>query len=88
MVINTDGDVYEREQMITRPSNYHNQLIIIDSALSIAGVTCQISNTIGLSQIYPIIGKIIIKESIAFVFCDEFYAHRVWDNTLSKHSTR
>ena len=59
MVINTDGDVYEREQMITRPSNYHNQLIIIDSALSIAGVTCQISNTIGLSQIYPIIGKIL-----------------------------
>ena len=57
MVINTDGDVYEREQMITRSSNYHNQLIIIDSALSIAGVTCQISNTIGLSQIYPIIGK-------------------------------
>ena len=57
VVINTDGDVYEREQMITRSSNYHNQLIIIDSALSIAGVTCQISNTIGLSQIYPIIGK-------------------------------
>ena len=64
MVINTDGDVYEREQMLIFSIfhyyfEYHNQLIIIDSALSIAGVTCQISNTIGLSQIYPIIGKIL-----------------------------
>ena len=59
VVINTDEDVYEREQMLIfspRPYKYHNQLIIIDSALSIAGVTCQISNTIGSSQIYPIIG--------------------------------
>lgn len=64
VVINTDGDVYEREQMLIFSSlyyyfEYRNQLIIIDSTLSIAGVTCQISNTLGLSQIYPIIGKIL-----------------------------
>ena len=60
VVINTDGDVYEREQMLLFSSysyEYHNQLIIVDSSSSIAGVTCQISNTIGLSQIYLIIGK-------------------------------
>jgi hypothetical protein len=59
VIINTDGDVYEREQMliIHYYFEYHNQLIIIDSTLSIAGVTCQVSNTLGLSQIYPIIGK-------------------------------
>ena len=61
VVINTDENVYEREQMLIFSSlfEYHNQLIIIDSTLSIAGVTCQISNTLGLSQIYPIIGKIL-----------------------------
>ena len=66
MVINTDGDVYEKEQMIILSTpqayEYHNQLIISDSALSIAGVTCQISNTLGSSQIYPIIGKILMNQ--------------------------
>jgi hypothetical protein len=59
-VIINDGGVYEREQMLLIHHNdfeYHNQLTIIDSTLSIAGVTCQVSNTLGLSQIYPIIGK-------------------------------
>ncbi len=63
VVINTDEDMYyEREQMLIFDYDflYHNQLIIIGSTSSIAGVTCQISNTIGLSLIYPIIGKINI----------------------------
>ena len=60
----SDGDGYEREQVLIFPTHYHfeyhNQLIIIKDTLNTAGVTCQISNTIGSSQTYPIIGKIII----------------------------
>ena len=60
MVIDVDRDVhYERAQMITLSPNtrYQNQLIL-NGTLNIAEITCQISNTIGSSQIYPIIGKI------------------------------
>ena len=60
VVIDVDVDVnYEREQMISSHGQYQNQLILIGTA-NIAGITCQISNTIGSSQIYPIIGKIIV----------------------------
>ena len=61
-VIINDGDGYERKQVLIFPPpsrfEYYNQLIIIKDTLNTAGVTCQISNTIGSSQTYPIIGKI------------------------------
>ena len=57
VVINDDEDVYERTQVIPRTSQseYKNQLT---GDFNIAGITCQVSNTIGSSQIYPIIGKL------------------------------
>ena len=36
--------------------DYHNQLV---GNFNIAGITCQVSNTIGSSLIYPIIGKVL-----------------------------
>lgn len=36
---------------------YHSQLI---GDFNIAGITCQVANTIGSSQSYPIIGKVLI----------------------------
>ena len=51
VVINDDG--YKKIQIII-DGKYQNQLIGI---FDIAGVICQVSNSIGSSQIYPIIGK-------------------------------
>lgn len=63
VVIDDDGGAYERAQTLIFSTHYYfeyqNQLII-NGNLNIAGVTCQISNTIGSSQIYPIIGKILL----------------------------
>ena len=60
-VITDNGGRYKRTQVITiteiASSEYQNQLI---GDFNIAGITCQVSNTIGSSQIYPIIGKIIL----------------------------
>ena len=68
VVIDVDGDVYHVE----RPSHnqYQNQLTLT-GASNIAGITYQISNTIGLSLIYPIIGKMLSVYSIENLwFCD------------------
>ena len=59
VVIDDDG-LYKRTQIIslTHPNlvKYHNQLV---GNFNIAGITCQVSNTIGSSLIYPIIGKVL-----------------------------
>ena len=52
VVINDDG--YKKIQIII-DGKYQNQLI---GNFDIAGITCQVSNSIGSSQIYPIIGKV------------------------------
>ena len=57
MVIDVDGDVYHVERTLGH-IQYQNQLILTGTS-NIAGITCQISNTIGSSVIYPIIGKML-----------------------------
>lgn len=60
VVINDDGGLpHEKTQRINLAGRdydrlqYQNQLI---GDFSIAGITCQVSNTIASSQVYPIIG--------------------------------
>ena len=56
VVIDVDGDVYYERTPFSSYIQYQNQLILIGSSI-IPEITCQISNNIGSSQIYPIIGN-------------------------------
>ena len=56
VIIDADGDVYYAQFL--PHIQCHNKLILTGTS-NIAGITCQISNTIGSSLIYPIIGKIM-----------------------------
>ena len=62
-VVINGGLLYEKTQMIKLGRRdhydrlqYQNQLI---GDFSIAGITCQVSNTIASSQVYPVIGMIL-----------------------------
>ena len=56
-----DGIEFEKTQIIKnkQTSEYLNKLTSLVSDFNFAGITCQVSNSLGSSQIYPIIGKYI-----------------------------